>query len=446
MPDGDLPDGNLPDGDHTATAAPVLSSGELLGIPMATGAGLDVYSGVARVSGRIWASRHKSTRGPADTAVIVVHPASNFLGHYMLASLADTGVDAIGLCTRYVGNDSSLLMENCVLDIGAAITHLRQDGYQKIVLIGNSGGGGLAALYQSQAESPTITATPAGDPPDLTEADLPAADGLVFLMAHPGRAVVFTEWIDPAVTDELAPLRRDPSLDLFAPENAPPYVAGVSWPATGPPRWPATGASPAWVHEQLDLLARGDGGLRDLPFAVHGTVADPRMVDLTIDPSDREATTPWGPASVATYTPVSLGHQASLRSWLSQWSIDESNGDGRVHAARVDAAGARRVWLGRRSVLPESRPGSCSRPFVTPARSCKRIDGATHYFEGPPGPGRDGSRADQRVDRPHRLSPRIAPSPTSVPPRVAEWRWPTKGNHEHRDADRQSAGTHPAAP
>jgi pimeloyl-ACP methyl ester carboxylesterase len=37
----------------------------------------------------------------------------------------------------------------------------------------------------------------------------------------------------------------------------------------------------------------------------------------------------------ANLAPASLGHYASLRSWLSQWSIDESNCDGRVHLART---------------------------------------------------------------------------------------------------------------
>ncbi len=278
-----------------------------------------------------------STEGPADTAIIVVHPASNFLGHYMLASLANCGVDAIGLCTRYVGNDSSLADgELRARYRGRACRHLRGDGYQKIVLVGNSGGGGLAALYESQAGVPDDRGDPAGDPPDLTKADLPPADGLVFLMAHPGRSIVFTEWFDPAITDEQRPLERLP-------------LSTCSWPRTALPlmrcsstRYRAAQVArnrriTAWVHEQLAILAsRGAGRSTGPPFAVHGTVADPRMVDLSIDPSDREATTPWGPASVATYIPVSLGHQASLRSWLSQWSFDESNGDGRVHAARVD--------------------------------------------------------------------------------------------------------------
>jgi pimeloyl-ACP methyl ester carboxylesterase len=357
-----------------------LSSGELLGIPMATSTGLDVYSGVARASGRIWASRHTSTKGCSDTAVILVHPSSNFLGHYMLGSFADAGVDAIGLCTRYIGNDSSLLLENCVLDVGAAISYLRGNGYRKVILVGNSGGGGLAALYQSQAEGPSITCTPAGDPPDLTEADLPAADGLVFLMAHPGRSVVFTEWLDPAIMDECDPLERDPLLDLFAAEHGPPLDESFLT-RYRDAQVTRNRRITKWVHDRLDILEARGGGLHDLPFTVHGTVADPRMVDLTLDPSDREATTPWGDASVATYAPVSLGHQCSLRSWLSQWSLDESHGDGRVHAARVDAP-VLVVYGSADEVCYPSHAQSLFDAVSHSRKELQRIDGATHYFRG----------------------------------------------------------------
>ena len=33
--------------------------------------------------------------------------------------------------------------------------------------------------------------------------------------------------------------------------------------------------------------------------------------------------------------PASLGHYTSLRSWLSQWSVDDSNCDGPLHLART---------------------------------------------------------------------------------------------------------------
>jgi pimeloyl-ACP methyl ester carboxylesterase len=363
-------------------AEPDAPAADLLAIAMQSGAALDVYSGVARASGKIWASRHRAGAAPGRVAGLVVHPTSNFLGHYLLAPLAACGVDAVGLCTRYVGNDAMLTMESCVLDVGSAIRHLRNEGYEKVILIGNSGGGGLAALYQSQAESATITSTPAGDPPDLTAADLPPADGVVFLMAHPGRSVVFTEWLDPAIIDERRPFERDAALDMFDPRNGPPYS----------PEFMAQYREgqisrnrriTRWVRDQLARLEDQGAGLRDLPFTVHGTVSDPRFLDVTLDPSDRRTVTPWGAPAVATYSPVSLGHHSSFRSWLSQWSIDDSNGDGRVHAGRIGmpvlvvyGSADELCFPGQARELLEAVPHS--------RKLMRRVDGATHYFEGRP--------------------------------------------------------------
>jgi pimeloyl-ACP methyl ester carboxylesterase len=358
------------------------TAGELLGIRIPSGAGIDVYSGVARASGRIWASRHRSTAGPASTAVVVVHPSSNFLGHYLLSPLAAHGVDSIGLCTRYIGNDTALMLENCVLDIGAAVAQLRADGYRKVVLVGNSGGGGLAALYQSQATSPTITSTPAGDPPDLTQADLPEVDGVIFLMAHPGRSTVFTDWLDPAIGREDRPFERDPGLDMFDASNGPPYSAEFLERYRGG-QLERSSRITRWVREQLKTLEGHPAGIRDLPFTVHGTAADPRFLDLSIDPSDREPTTPWGPPALANYSPVTLGHQTTLRSWLSQWSIEESNGDGVHHAARLTCpvlviyGSADEVCFPAYAQSLHSAAGQVS-------GTLRRIDGAKHYFTGRP--------------------------------------------------------------
>ena len=131
-----------------------------------SGGRVEIYSGIARMAGKLWAARQRSAAG-SSTVVVVVHPSSNFMGHYLLPAMAERGVDVVGANTRYLGNDAMLSMENCVLDVGAVIGHLRHLGYQRVVLVGNSGGGGLSALYQSQAESPTITHTPAGDPVDV---------------------------------------------------------------------------------------------------------------------------------------------------------------------------------------------------------------------------------------------------------------------------------------
>ena len=303
---------------------------ELLAIDVLASHRMDINSGVARMSGKIWATLWRNSAERSSTAVMFVHPASNFLGHYAIEHLSTLGVDAVGLATRYIGNDSALIMENCVLDIGAAIAHLRGLGYERIVLVGNSGGGGLAALYQSQAESPTITHTPAGDPVDIVGAGLLPADALVMAMAHPGRAVVYTQGLDAAITDEVRPFARDASLDMFNPANGPAYsdefIARYRDAQIERNR-----RITEWAKNMLaELTTRtaqdtsGEVYPDDLPFVVHGTAADLRFLDGAIDPSDRELTTLWGPAWAANFRPASLGHNSSLRSWMSQWSYDLS--------------------------------------------------------------------------------------------------------------------------
>jgi hypothetical protein len=374
---------------------------ELLGIPMAAGGRVDVYSGVARLAGKFWASRHRGGTGRAGTAVLVVHPSSNFLGHYLLDPLAEHGVDTVGLCTRYAGNDAALLLENCVLDVAAAIGYLREEGYQRVVLLGNSGGGGLAALYQNQAEAPSITATPAGDPPDLTTADLPPADALVLLMAHPGRASVYTEWLDPAIVCENEPLLRDPELDMFRAEHGPPYSPEFLR------RYRAAQIErnrriTRWVRTRLAGLTEP---VTDLPFVVHGTAADPRFLDLTVEPSDREVGTLWGETYQANYAPATLGHHTSLRSWLSQWSRDETRGDGPL-PRRGERARARRLRNRRQRLLPQPCPRSLRRGGPRPQRPA-RCAGRRTLLSGQ-ARSRSGHRhADRGVGEPGRLTRRV---------------------------------------
>ena len=115
-------------------------------------------------------------------------------------------------------------MENCLLDIGSMVAHLRSIGYEKVVLIGNSGGASIVPYYQAQAESPSVTDPPGGGP-DLTQAGLVPADAIGMLNADPSRALVCAEWLDPAIIDEHQPFERDPALDMFDPVNGPPFSA-----------------------------------------------------------------------------------------------------------------------------------------------------------------------------------------------------------------------------
>jgi alpha-beta hydrolase superfamily lysophospholipase len=275
-------------------------------------------------------------------------------------------------------------MENCVLDVAAVVRYLKDvEGYRRVVLVGNSGGGGLVALYQSQATKPTITATPAGDPPDLTQADLPPADGLIMLMAHPGRASTYTEWLDPAITDENDPYQRDASLDLFNPENGPPYSADFL------DRYRAAQLArnrriTAWVRERLAYADKNDKPeFADMPFAINGTCADPRFVDLTIDPSDRPAGTLWGEVPVANNIPATLGHYSSYRSWLSQWSIDDSECNAVRHLPSVSVPVLVVYGTADSAALPHHAQEAYD-AAPEGRRKLVALPGATHYFAGQP--------------------------------------------------------------
>lgn len=352
---------------------------ELLGIPMSAGNRIDVYSGVSRMAGKVWGSLHRAETS-SRTVAVVVHPASNFMGHYLLQPLAARGVDAVGLTTRYLGNDSTLIMENCVLDIGSAVSFLRDRGYENVVLVGNSGGGGLSGFYQGQAESPTVTHTPAGDPPDLTAVSLSPADAVVELMAHPGRALVLADWIDPAVVDEFDPSLRDSELDLFSGRITPPYSADfvAEYRAAQLARMRRI---TAWVRETLDQLDHRAGSLSDLPFTVHGTTADPRFMDVTLDPSDREPGTMWGPTAEANMMPASLGHASSLRSWLSQWSVDDSNADGPASLARTSVPTLVMYGTADQVCFP-SYAQAMYDAVPHERKAILPVVGGTHYLEG----------------------------------------------------------------
>ena len=351
---------------------------EVLAVPVNFGGNIDIYSGVVRLSGKTWARAVHPAAGPSTTAFLFVHPTSNFLGHYALEPLASRGITGVGLTTRYAGNDSSLLFENCVLDVGSAITTLRSRGFEKVILVGNSGGGGLAALYQSQAENPTITSAPFGGGPDLTQADLPPADGLIALMAHPGRAQVYTEWLDPAIVDEAWPDERDPSLDMFDPANGPDYSPEFveRYRAAQLER---SARIRSQVLDRLAALEQATPSQRDFSFVVHGTCADPRFLDLGLDPSDRTTGTLWGDAWTANFAPSSLGRYASGRSWLSQWSVRDSQGHGPTHLPFVKKPVQVVYGTADNAAFP-SHARSLHDAVAHADREIVALEGANHYF------------------------------------------------------------------
>src|SRR6202789_1341388 len=147
---------------------------------------------------------------PSKTVIIITHPIGG--GQYlpMPSTLAKHGMHVIYCNTRYRGADYALIMEKVIVDLGACIKDAKQRlGYEKVILGGWSGGGSMSLFYQAEAQSPTGSAPPAGDPPDLRAAGLIPADGVILLAAHLSRNRTLTEWLDASIQNELDPSERD---------------------------------------------------------------------------------------------------------------------------------------------------------------------------------------------------------------------------------------------
>jgi acetyl esterase/lipase len=301
---------------------------------------------------------------PADTprprlAVVCMHPRVDFTHHYSIPRLLSAGIGVLGANTRNPNNDLTTVHEEIILDVAAAVKWLRNHrGAERVVLLGNSGGGSLAAFFQAQAvraPADRLTVTPAGTPTRLPHAELIPADAMVYLSAHKGQGRIMNECIDPSVTDEHDPRATDAALDMYDPANG----------FRPPPQW--SEYAPEFVARyraaQLERVRRLDAharaliaeraaataesqapGFAERSFAeqqavqrrmsleqvmvVYRTMANLHYADNRLDPSPRE----YG--SLVSERPdlmnlqvLGFGRVCTPEAWLSTWSGLSSNAD-----------------------------------------------------------------------------------------------------------------------
>jgi 3-(3-hydroxy-phenyl)propionate hydroxylase len=210
----------------------------LAAIDVKPGAAMESQSGLQMLRPRIYGAYETpssvgGTGARRRTGAIVMHPTSNFMGHYLIGPLADRGITCLGLNSRYAGNDTVLLMERVLQDLGAGVKFMRDElGCERVVLVGNSGGAALAAYYQAEAEHFSAETMVDGDPTHIVAADLPPVDGLALCAAHEGRSHLLLRWIDPSLVDEHDGMSVDPALDMYDPAH---WADG----AAAPPRFDA---------------------------------------------------------------------------------------------------------------------------------------------------------------------------------------------------------------
>ncbi|WP_338771926.1 alpha/beta hydrolase [Massilia sp. METH4] len=348
-------------------------------IDVKPGATMESQSGLQMLRPRIYGA-YAEPAGRRKVAAVIMHPTSNFMGHYLIQPLAERGICCMGLNSRYVNNDTVLLMERVIQDLGAGVKYLRDAGYEKVVLIGNSGGAALSSFYQAQAENLTAVRFAHGDPTGLSPEDLPPVDGIALCAAHEGRSRLFLNWLDPSVVDESDPLSADPEYDMFNPEHGPPYSTAFLEKFRAKQRQRRDRIE-NWALARLRMLRSDPKGPQDQAFVVYRTLADPRCLDLSLDPNDREIGSVWGDARKVNYAGNSMGRYTSLTAFLSQWS-SRSQADGPSNLANTSVPVLLATYTGDASTFPSTRDAWLQ---AAPGR-IRNIDilGGNHYLAGQP--------------------------------------------------------------
>jgi alpha-beta hydrolase superfamily lysophospholipase len=280
--------------------------------------------------------------GSARATVAISHPRVDSTNHYLIPPLLRSGYAVWAQRSRNVNNDLTTTHEQLLVDLAVAHAWLAARGHQQLYLIGNSGGASLYCFYAQQASRAAeerLTDTPSGLPVDLT-LDMPAPAGLVLLAPHAGQGDLLLHCIDPAVTDEADPHSVDPALDLFDPANGfhePPESSSYDEEFLSRYRL-AQRNRVARIDERAQSLVEerrrrrrearesGDPRLRRAALApsfmtIYRTDADPRAVDLSLDPSARDYGSIFGRRPDLTNAgPVGFGRLATPDAWLSTWS------------------------------------------------------------------------------------------------------------------------------
>jgi pimeloyl-ACP methyl ester carboxylesterase len=294
-------------------------------------------------------------KGGEPSVVCVLHPRGDMSRHYLIPFIADAGFAVLGQESRSPNNDTMATHEALLADIAAAVRHLRERGYTKVIFLGYSGGGSVYSLYQAQALTAPpgrLTDTAAGDVFDLNRFDLPPADGMMFVGSHLGAGWMMQREIDPSVMDEADPLSCDPGLDMYNPQNGfrePPEQSHYS--EAFMTRYRA--AQVARVA-RIDAIARSQlaeqrrfqemnraGTFEHLPLAerifigrramsgkflqIFRTDANPSTLDLSMEPSDRSlgSINSLRP-DLTNYADNGFARILTPRAWLSLWSGQSS--------------------------------------------------------------------------------------------------------------------------
>ena len=163
--------------------------------------------------------------------------------------------------------------------------------------------------------------------------ELPSADLYISLAAHPGRPEVLTNWMDPSVENEDDPLSIHIDLDPYATDREIPFTPEFVDTYRHAQR-DRNHRITEWARNEIDRVVAA--GNYDRLFTTPRLWADLRMIDGSIDPSNRESPSCYlGDPRRANYGIYGVGTVSSLRTWLSMWSLSDSQCNAAPHLERI---------------------------------------------------------------------------------------------------------------
>ncbi len=358
-----------------------------------------------------------SERAPAPkVGVVLMHPRVDFTHHYAVPRLVDAGFAVLAANSRHVGSDLMAEHEEMVLDVAACVLHLREKrGIEKVVLLGNSGGGSLVAFYQAEAsKSPgdRLPRSPGGAPTRFDSAVMTPADAMVYLAAHLGQGKILLGAIDPSVVDEGDPLSTNADLDMYDTRNG--FVEPPAWTSYSPEFLERYRAAQVERVRRLDTLARehidrhedavaesdaqGFAGrafeerqsvlkrrAAEAVMVVHRTMANPAYVDQGINPSKRDYGSLLSERpDLMNMSALGFARAVTPRAWLSTWSGLSSNADLVANVAAIHEP-TLIVHAERDREIHPSDAEALREACASKDKKKITITGARHYFEPEPG-------------------------------------------------------------
>lgn len=331
-----------------------------------------IGAGAHPCQGLYWTEGGKQPK----TALIATHYNVDFTEHYIAPYFARAGFGFLGWNTRYRGAEDLFILEHALIDIGVGVRWLREEaGVERVIILGNSGGGSLMGAYQAEATASSLATGAEGRVAEALAALTPA-DLYISLNAHKGRPEVLTSWMDASVVDERDPTLTDDELNPFNPDNSPPYSQEfiVRYRASQRAR---NQRITDWAKAELARV--NAAGVPDVLFPLYRTWGDLRFMDGAIDPSDRPTPGCYAGHPAQANKRPGIGRSNTLKTWLSMWSLETSNCQGEAQLAKLAVPALVVQSMGDMGVFPSDARGILA-AIASADKRLEFVPGA-HYFE-----------------------------------------------------------------